>query len=178
MMGMLKFARVVGCLFMLAVLNGCMSYHTNTKQSSLRSSEMMQFTSSQPIALQNVAPEVGETIIGKWVGWKVYGDYHKYTESCVNTLKAEFQRRGIPVAEGGGKSLDLKIISASSRQGAWLFEAKTTLWVKTGGGLERQYEGRQNYGNGYGTTAAIENAMGHCIEQMLNDKDIVDYLRN
>ena len=56
------------------------------------------------------------------------------------------------------------------------FTANVTLKVKTGSGLQREFNGKKFYQNGYRTTPAFEMAMVQCVERMLQDKYIIEYL--
>ena len=165
------------CAATMLLSTGCISYHTNTKGRPVRENAVQAVTASQPIALKNDAPAAGDQQIGRWIGWKVYGDLHKFTGSAIETLKMELDRQKVAVSDTGAKSLALAVCSARAQQGAFKFRVTVSLKVKTGGGLEKTYEGRQNYMNGYATTSAVEFSLAHCVEQMLSDPEILAYLK-
>jgi hypothetical protein len=133
---------------------------------------------NQPVAIRNVAPETGNRKIGTTIGFKFYGDFHQYTAACISTLTKELERQKIQVSENASKVLSLAVTDAKQQANAFNFAVDVTLTVKTGNGLEKQYLGEQTHGNAYGTTPATEHALAHCVEQMLNDKDIISYLEN
>jgi len=162
----------------LLVLSGCMSMRTDTKATALPDNAVPKLNVKQPVALRNVAAKAGDLVIGKWVGWTVYGDMYKFTESAIGTAKTSLEQQNIQVKNSADKVLELSVHDAKSEQGAWTFAATTALSVKTGDGLNKEYVGVQKHGNGYGTTAAIEQALAKCVTQMLNDKDVIRYLEN
>jgi hypothetical protein len=133
---------------------------------------------NQPVAIRNFAPETGKTRIESSLGNNYYGDFHQYTIACINTLTQELGRQKIQVSENASKVLSLAVTGARQKMNAFDFTVNVTLTVKTGSGLEKQYVGEQNHGNGWGTTPAVEHALAHCVEQMLNDGDIIRYLEN
>ncbi|OEU76834.1 MAG: hypothetical protein BA864_03565 [Desulfuromonadales bacterium C00003093] len=166
------------CVVILLLLFGCMSMRTNTKAPMLPDNAVPNINVKQPVAFKNISSKSGDIIIGKWVGWKVYGDLYKFTESSIGTAKNILERQNIKVTNSAGKILELSVYDAKSEQGAFIFGVTTALRVRTGDGLKKEYVGVQKHGNGYGTTAAIERALAKCVKQMLNDKDIIRYLEN
>jgi hypothetical protein len=131
-----------------------------------------------PVAIRNSSSSSGNIIIGRWVGWQVQGDLHKFTESAVGTVKNVFERQNIRIRDDADKALELSVYDAKSEQEGLRFRATTALRVRTGGGLEKEYVGSRHYTNGHRTTPAIEGALALCVEQMLNDQEIIDYLEN
>lgn len=161
----------------LSLMAGCMKMRTNTQPPTLGANSVPKLYVKQPVAVRNASAEKGDKIVGKWFGWRVYADLHKYTESAVGATKDILAKQDIKIGEGG-KMLDLAITDVLSEQGMVKFRETTTLSVKTGSGLEKSYKGWQNHANGYGCTTAMERAIAHCVEQMLNDKEIISYLEN
>lgn len=60
----------------------------------------------------------------------------------------------------------------------WKFSASTTLIVRTGNGLEKYYKGTDTHVLAAQTGHIYEVTLAQCVEQMLNDKDIIAYLEN
>jgi hypothetical protein len=178
MNGLMKMAILSMCMLVLFVSNGCMSHHTNVRGIDVREDAVRTVKMNQPVAIQNAAPETGATRIEHFFGHSYYGDFHQYTTACIDTLTKELERQKIQVSENASKVLSLAVTGAKQKANAFDFAASVTLTVKTGSGLEKQYVGEQTHGNFYGTTPAVEHALAHCVEQMLNDSDIISYLEN
>ena len=174
---MKQVARLTLCLTMISFFLGCMEMKTNTQPFLVDSGAVSQLIINQSVALKNSAPQEGEIIIGKWCGWKVYGDLYKYTESTIGTIEQIFDEQNIQVNDSANKVLELEIYNAESIQGAWVFSASVSLRVKTGNGLMKEFTGLRKHPNGYQTTCYMERAMADCVTNMLNDQKIQDYLK-
>jgi hypothetical protein len=173
-----QLAKLGVCLSILLLFTGCMKYRTNTKPILLGGNEVANLNVSNSVTLKNGSSNPGEVIIGKWIGWTVYGDYYKFTETAIGTAKSILAGQNIAVEKDAIKSLELNITEAVSQQGAWIFGATVEMFVKTGSGINKDYIGIEKYLTGYGTTRAIESAIARCVRQMFEDNDIINYLRN
>jgi hypothetical protein len=160
------------------LFSGCMTYHSKTQPQYLSENSSIKLNITQPVAIVNVsskAPHVEEEI-GHWIGWKVKGSLYDFTESTVGITKEIMQRNKITIDDKADKRLELSIDNAESVQGAVAFWSNVTLKVKTGSGLQREFNGKKSCANGYRTTAAFEMAMAQAVELMLQDKYIIEYL--
>ena len=144
------------CAAILVVLPGCMSMRTNTRAPGISEEAVPRLQIEQPVAFRNSAPSSGDIVIGKWVGWTVYADLHKYTESSIAAAKNVLERQNISVKDDADKVLELSVYSATSEQGMLTFKVTTALRVRTGDGLVREYKASQKHGSGYGTTSAMQ----------------------
>ncbi len=161
------------------VLCGCHIYtmRTNTKAPDMVGVSVKDLNVNKSVSLVNVLTDSGDEEIGKWTGWKVYGNYYKFTESAIEATKNVLEREKVNVTNNGEKILALAIFDVKSSQGR-VFTVLTSLRVKTGDGLMKEYAVSKNHKNGYGTTPIIEKNIAECVAQMLNDKDIINYLVN
>lgn len=177
--GAMKQITILGiCAAVLLALSGCMSMHTNTRMPGISEEKLPRLQSEQPVAFRNGAPNVGDIVIGKWTGWTVYGDLHKYTESTIAAAKNVLERQNISVKDNANKSLELTVYSAESEQGWVTFRVRAALRVKTGDGLVKEFQDTIRHANGYGTTSAMERTLARCVVQMYNDPDVLKYLEN
>jgi len=159
-------------------LSSCMTMHTNTKAPIISDNAVPKLYVKHPLAIRNASLNSGDIIIGKWIGgWKVLGDLYKYTESSVGAARNILERQNIKIEDDASRVLELSVFDVKSLQGN-KFTVTTVLRVRTGNGLKKEYEEVKHHGNGYGTTAVIEQALADCVAQMLNDKDIINYLEN
>lgn len=173
-----QMSRLVMLLSVILIFSGCMTMQTNTKALILQDNEIPSLNVKQSVIFKNVSSKSGDIIIGKWTGWKVKGDLHKFTETAIGTAKDILERQNIKVEKNANKILELSVYDAKSEQGAFIFGVTTKLRVRTGNDLVKEYVGIKKHGNGYGTTAAIEKALANCVLQMLKDDDIKNYLEN
>jgi hypothetical protein len=173
-------AKLFALILVLVVLSGCrmMTLRPNTKATDISGDAMPELNVRGPVALRNSSSSSEDIVIGKWIGAKVLGNLDEFTESSVGTAKKIFERQNIPIEDDADKVLELSVYDAKAEQGMVKFRATTALRVRTGDGLEKEYVGVQNYGNGHATTPAIERALGKCVVQMLSDPEITDYLEN
>ena len=163
----------------IVVLCGCHIYtmRTNTKFPNMDGVYIEELGMTKTVALTNTLTDAGDEQIGVWTGWKVFGNYYKFTESAIGATKNILERENVKVTNNGEKNLNLTVYDVKSSQGR-VFTVLTSLRVKTGDGLVKEYSVSKNHSNGYGTTPVIEKNIAECVGQMLNDKDIVNYLVN
>ena len=163
----------------MVVLCGCHIYtmRTNTKAPNMDDVSTIGLDITKTITLMNTLTDAGDEEIGVWTGWKVFGNYYKFTESAIGATKSILERGNVKVTNNGEKNLALTVHDVKSSQGR-VFTVLTSLRVKTGDGLVKEYSVSKNHANGYGTTTIIEKNIADCVGQMLNDKDIVNYLVN
>lgn len=164
----------------LIMLSGCLnlSMRTNTQAPSISDEAVPRLHIEQPVAFRNAAPSSGDIVIGEYSNWTIYADLHKYTESSIAAAKNVLERRSIRVKDDADKVLELSVYRATSEQGAFIIKETAVLRVRTGDGLEKEFEGIQRHGNTYGTTPAMERALAHSVAQMFNDEEILKYLEN
>ncbi len=163
----------------IVVLSGCHIYtmRTNTTPPNMDGVYTGKLDITKTVTLVNTLTDVGDEEIGVWTGWKVLGNYYKFTESAIGATKSLLERENVKVTNNGEKNIALTVHDVKSSQGK-VFTVLTSLRVKTGDGLVKEYSVSKNHGNGYGTTPIIEKNIAECVRQMLNDKDIVNYLIN
>lgn len=175
----MKIAIRFSVVFLVVFICGCHIYtmRTNTKAPSMEGVSISELDITKTVTLVNTLTDVGDEEIGVWTGWKVFGNYYKFTESAIGATKNLLERENVRVINNGEKSLTLTVHDVKSSQGR-VFTVLTSLKVETGDGVVKEYSVSENHGNGYGTTPIIEKNIAKCIGQMLNDKDIVNYLVN
>ena len=165
------------CMLVLLILSGCISHQTNVRGIDVPEDTAFTLKMNQPVAIRNVAPETGKTLIETTFGNRFYGDYHQYTKACIDILTEQLKWQNILVSENANKVLSLAVTNATQKMNLFTFTVYVTLTVRTGSGLKKQYVGEQTHGNTWGTTPAVEHALARCVEQMLNDGDIIKYLQ-
>jgi hypothetical protein len=176
----MKRAAISGAfLILVAVLfGGCTKYYAKTKPLYLPQNSPIKLNVTQPATIINVSSCTpgSEELLGRWFGMFVVASRYDFTESTIGIVKEFMQRNHLPIDDKAEKRLELSIDAATCEFDGLEYSANVTLKVKTGSGLQRRYHSRQYYRNDFRTTSAFEMAMEQCVERMLMDKDIVDYL--
>ncbi len=133
---------------------------------------------THPVAIKNISTAIKEKRLCGSVGPDDYwGKLYDFTESTVSIAKDALQRKNITIDDKAEKILELKVNNATCESG-WKLSASTSLIVRTGNGLEKEYKGSDTYHFAAQTGHIYEVTLAQCVEQMLNDKDIIDYLQN
>ena len=162
------------------VPSGCISYTCTPSPRPVPAADVSTLRGVHPIAVVNATPDAGRTLVIRYISHRWYMNLHDLAECAVSTVGQALASQNINVDGHAAKSLQLSVAEANATIGFSMgvanLHALVILRVKTGAGREKEYTGRQNYISLYTTTVAIEQAMAHCIVQMLNDKDIIAYL--
>lgn len=118
----------------------------------------------------------GENKLFNFCRWH-YAYSNDLTDSSIELLKIILKKNEISVIDAGEKQLVLEIIDANCNAKAFSFELVVNLSVNAGESIEKRFKGKQNVGNAYSTTWAIERAIADALRQMLVDQDIYQYLQ-
>jgi len=174
----MRITRLSVAVVVFLLLPGCVTrkFQTNTTASNISVSSVPNLIVTQPVSLKNSSPQSGDAVIAEYFGWEVYGDLHKFTESAVGATKNALERQNATISDTADKVLELSVRGVELEEGAVTFRVTTTLSVRTGDAVTKEYVATRRHGNVYGTTPTIETTLGLCIEKMLNDDAIVQYL--
>lgn len=167
-------------IFAISFLGGCThTYHSHSKSRFLPENTSVALNVAHPVAVKNACPKTPgeEELLGKWWGWEVKGSLYDFTESTVGIATDVMQRKGVKLDSDSERRLELTVVKAESKEGFWTFSSQIWLKVKTGSGIEREYTGVKHHQTGYATTKAFEMMMARCVEDMLTDRDILNYLQ-
>lgn len=162
-------------LFICAIIFcGCGTYklHVNPEPRYLENKSIPNI--SNPVAIKNVSVNAEGVLCG-FGTIRVVGNLYNFTEASINIVKDVFNKNNIKVDDKANKVLLLAVDNVTCDR-KWNFITSTTLIVKTGKGLEKKYKDSDTHMTGYQTTPGFELAISRCVEQMLNDKDILTYL--
>jgi len=167
-------------LILVLILSSCgtYKYHSHTEPRFLLDDALLKLNATRPVAIKNVSSAVSgtEEILCGFGTWRIMGSLYDFTESAIGTAKDALQKQHITINNNADKTLELLVYKATCERGWWGFSATASLRVRTGTGLTKEYQGLEKYGTAYQTTAGFENAMVRCVEQLLNDKEIIGYL--
>jgi len=107
-----------------------------------------------------------------------WGKLYDITETSISITKNALQRKNIIIDDKADKMLALSVDRFTCQPGWNDTTITSTLKVKTGNGLEKEYTASEKNSTGWQMTMGFELAMTHCVEQMLNDKEILGYLEH
>ena len=155
-------------------LLGCIPNYTNTQPRYMSDNELVELDIKNPVAIKNTNTSKDKIRWCTDFGNSYYGNLFDYTESAIGIVKNVFERQGVIIDDASDKTLELSVDTAKCSLGS----VTTTLHVKTGSGIEKKYEGRRTgLISGYQYTRALESTMVKSVQQMLNDKEIIEYLQ-
>jgi len=176
--GLMKRTIQIGvCLILFIVLCSCVNkYHPTIEPKYLKDDAILKLNVTHPVAIKNVSIGKDETLLCRHSGHEYFGKLYDVTETTTNIVKNALQRKNIQVDDKADKTLELSVDKITCDSGWRGFTAESTLRARTGNGVEKEYKYKDTYQIVSLTTSAIEVTLSQCVEQLLNDKDIVDYL--
>ncbi len=154
------------------------NHYLNVEPQYLADNNMPNLKGTQPVAIKNISTGIKEKrfcAIGP--GDYYWGKLYDFTESTVSIVKDALQRKNIIVDDKAEKILELYVKDAWCDIG-WKFSATTTLIVRTGNGLEKYYKGSDTFVFAEQIGHIYEVTLTQCVDQMLNDKEIIAYIEN
>jgi len=173
---MIRSKKLVLSLILFIVLSGCANkYYPNIEARYLPDNTILNLNVTHPVAIKNMSTGKDETRLCRHTGHEFFGKPYDVTEAAIDIVKNAFQRKNINIDDNSDKTLALSVDNFTCESG-WRLTATTTLKVRTGYGLEKEYTGSVKYENIFMTTLSFEEALGMSVMQMLTDKDIVEYL--
>jgi len=153
---------------------GCTHYYV-PKQHPVAPGLVPDFTGNNAIAVIN-AHETGKmTLIGSQMAHKWMGDMRLWTDTAVGVLQNELQIRRIKVTGDASKELKLAVTHANVYWGFASIRCIITLEVDTGEGYHKTFEG--NNSSPWTLYRACDGAVTRAVEAMLNDEEILRYLK-
>ena len=172
---------VIGMLCMaLLSLAGCGTYKMISRPAPhyLPDSSLPRLASAKPLAIKNSSTGKAGALddLCGFTSVRVTGSLYDFTESAVAIAGDAFKRKNIPLDPNADRLLEMSISEATCSKG-WQFSAGLKLSVKTGSGLIKDYSSAETYAFGYSTTNTFEVIMARLVEQMVNDADVLQYLR-
>ena len=110
-------------------------------------------------------------------------DYHEFTQSIVDALKAELGRNGVSVQDEASKTLRVAVRQVTMMPGPATYRGTIVAKVETGDGhAENFHATRASYASGWnvGTspTKPLDAAFRDLINDILANKVFQDYLAN
>ncbi len=167
-----KFIILFGMWILLVVSLGCMKPYVPQKY-PIEKGATPNFTSSKPIAIFNAIKDTPKEVV---IGYDIYkGDLSAYTQTAVQVLKDELDKKNIRVVDEATKKLKLEVTKVSLFQPYMdVWRSTVVLKAETGLGYSKEYEGINNAYLLY--TRSLDGAITRAVTAMLNDTNIINYI--
>jgi len=135
-----------------------------------------EFTGSQPVALVNAQDNNENTILySNKMGDKITASMHQMTDTAIQVLETELEKRNIDNSENADKQLRLAVHDVTmTMPHPWALRCTLHLKAETADGNISEYEAINN-GN---INRACGGAVLRAVAAMLNDDTIQYYLKN
>ena len=153
---------------------GCTHYYV-PKQYPATQGMVPDFTSNHAVAVINAQTSGKVELIGSQGFHKWMGDLQLWTDTAIGVLENELQMRKITVTGDATKELKLSVRHASVHFGFASIRCVLDLEVETGEGYRKEFEG--NNSSPWTLYRACDGAVTRAVEAMLNDEDILKYIK-
>ena len=148
--------------------------HADTHPYYLADVDLPKLTASQSVAIRNASPKAAgaEEVLCNYARRDFVGSLYNFTESSISSTKNALQRNNISLDDKATKYLALNVDKATCERGSVSITLKTGI----GNGAVKECSVKERCGHIYAVTRCFEKAMELCVNQMLREKDIVEYL--
>jgi len=130
-----------------------------------------EFKSGNRVTLKNAQPATEEVSGGHWLV-----NRHAWTDVAITITQRELTARGMTIADGAPKVLNLCIESANSASGFVKISSEILMHVETGAGYKATFTGKNSSAMAANLERQIDGAMMRVVVAMLSDPAIVKYL--
>lgn len=149
-------------------------YYTPSPNTNLMD-PIIEFSSNGEIALVNNQPIADEIVYCSKLD--MYANYNKWTDVAIQIIDREITKRGMKVATSAPKSMKIAVKYAKTDVGFSQVETHIFMAVETDSGYKKEYVGRNKSFMGAVVTRQTDGALMRAAAKMLNDSEIVKYLK-
>ena len=108
-------------------------------------------------------------------GHRYFGSLRQLTDAVVTQVSQELSTRGVKVADGAAKTIEITVSNSTFTEGSWMLRAEMDVHVKTGNGYTRDiHVSNRTPGT---VPGALDGAVALATIEVLNDARIIDYLK-
>ena len=172
-MKMLRSVVVSVMFFVLMISMGC-THSVITKQYPIDPKSVPALTSDNPIAIINAQTDTKEVFIGTNGLAKFTGNLQQYTDTVIETLKTELNKKNIRTSKDAEKTLKVSVTKTSLETGMWGFGCDAYVTIETGDGYKKELVGK---GGGGVLLVAVNSSVNDAVVAILNDDSVLAYLR-
>jgi CO/xanthine dehydrogenase Mo-binding subunit len=171
---MLKMSTIVTLITILIGFSGC-TQHLVIEQYPMKPGMVPEFRGGQPVALVNAQTNKENVNAGSASMVKYTANTHQVTDTAIQVLKTELEKRNISTSEDAEKQLRLAIQDVTISY-AFNYRCILHLRAETGDGYVRDFEGNNDSWRNAWT--ACGGAVLRAVAAMLNDDTILGYLKH
>ncbi len=168
----LKRIQAIFLCMVLVLIFGC-TIHYVPKQYPINEGAIPYFTLSSPVHVVNDLQGQSRQLVIGTDPYTFVGDLSEYTETAMNLLKSELDKKNIKNSNTAKKIIHLEIIKASLHLRGFINQTYIALKVETGKGYAREYHVINSSGL---FDKSIDSTIAKAVTSMLNDQKIIEYL--
>jgi hypothetical protein len=159
----------------ILMLGGCgpIKIHSDPETFKPNYQPLPVFESKQQIRLDNAySSEEVVDVTANGPNW--IGDLQQFTDTAVAILKNEFKKSNISISPVSETQLAIRIYNVNFVMGAWMVRCTLELEILMPDGKAIAVEGMNR--SPAGAFRALDGAIIHAVENMLQDNRFVEYL--
>ena len=167
-------------LIVLACLVGC-THNFNVKPFPIKPNLLPQLNIKKSVQIVNVQDQGKNNVFKSGAGSKWIGDLGQWTGGAVDLLKFELNKKNVTLADDAGKILKLAITEGKLITEFAGIRCVVKLKVEAGNGYTQKYEGNHRNSSPIAEQArryAGAGAVTKAVTDLLNDRNIIEYLEN
>ena len=176
-LGQLKYSVV---LIVLACLVGC-THNFNVKPFPIKPDLLPKLNIQKPVQIVNAQDQGKNNIFKSGAGSKWIGDLGLWTEGAVELVKLVLNKQNVTLADAADKTLKLAITAGKLKTEFAGIRCVVKLKVEAGNGYTQSYEGNHRNSSPIAEQArryAGAGAVTKAVTDLLNDRNIIEYLEN
>ena len=171
---MLKMSTIVTLIAVLIGFSGC-AQHLVIDQYPMKPGMVPEFSGDQPVELVNAQDNKENVNAGSASMVKYTANRHQVTDTAIQVLATELEKRNISISNDADKQLRLAIHDVSIVYPFAHFRCVLHLKAETGNGYIGDFEGNNVAGQ---PERACGGAVLRAVAAMLNDDTILAYLKH
>jgi len=158
--------------------SGCAIRHDYTWQeyqiAAAKISPDVHFSEEQAISIVSGDSDKKIIFLGNVGAHQYFGSEQSLADGIVEQLSKELAARGLKVAEGEKKSLEIKVNGSHFEQGMWKIAATLDCSIKFGNGKENSFSVRNS------SPATVDRtyngAVAMAVIKIINDPEVLAYI--
>lgn len=176
MIGYLKHRTYKLCMILILLFFtfGCTHYYV-PREYPVRPGMVPDFSSNNSVKVINAYSSGKIVFMGAGGIHKWMGDLRLWTDTSIKVLKNELQLKKISVTGESSKELRVAVTHANIYFGFSSIRCILSLKVDTGDGYSKEFEG--NNTSPWTLYRACDGAVTKAVELMLNDEEILNYIK-
>jgi len=167
-------------LIVLAYLVGC-THNFSVKPFPIKPDLLPELNIKNSVHIVNAQNQGKNTVFKRGGGSKWIGDLGEWTGQAVDLLKFELNKQNVTITDDADKILKLAITEGKLSSEFSGIRCVVILKVEAGNGYTQKYEGNHRNSSPIAEQArryAGAGAVTRAVTDLLNDREIIEYLEN